>query len=250
MPRRANLVEPRVLFITLLAIVLGVGAGFIARLLVALIALVTNIAFYGRWSTETVSPAGHHLGLWVIVVPVIGGLIVGMMARYGSRAIRGHGIPEAMEQVLLNESRRSRRASRSSSRCRPRSRSAPAGRSAPRARSSRPAARSARSSASCCTSPATSARRCSPPARRRHGGDVRLAGVGGAARGRAAAVRTAAALAHPGGAGGGRRRWRALRVGRRRAGVRDAATSPQPGGRGAGVLRAARCAASAWSRRR
>jgi len=105
MPRRANLVEPRVLFITALAIVLGVGAGFIARLLVALIAIVTNVAFYGRWSTDTVSPAGHHLGLWVIAVPVIGGLIVGVMARWGSRAIRGHGIPEAMEQVLLNESK-------------------------------------------------------------------------------------------------------------------------------------------------
>ena len=105
MPRRKNLVEPRVLLITALALVLGVGAGFIARLLVALIALVTNAAFYGRWSTDTVSPAGHHLGLWVIAVPIIGGLIVGVMARWGSRAIRGHGIPEAMEQVLLNESK-------------------------------------------------------------------------------------------------------------------------------------------------
>src|SRR4051812_22874838 len=105
MPRRANLVEPRVLLITALAIALGIGAGFIARLLVALIAVVTNAAFYGRWSTDTISPAGHHLGLWVIAVPVIGGLIVGVMARWGSRAIRGHGIPEAMEQVLLNESR-------------------------------------------------------------------------------------------------------------------------------------------------
>src|SRR4051812_26863668 len=105
MPRRANLVEPRVLLITALAIALGIGAGFIARLLVALIAVVTNAAFYGRWSTDTISPAGHHLGLWVIAVPVIGGLIVGVMARWGSRAIRGHGIPEAMEQVLLNESK-------------------------------------------------------------------------------------------------------------------------------------------------
>ena len=50
-------------------------------------------------------PAGNHLGLWVIFVPVIGGLIVGRMARYGHKAIRGHGIPEAMEQVLLNQSR-------------------------------------------------------------------------------------------------------------------------------------------------
>ncbi len=105
MPRRSTLVEPRVLLLCAVAIALGVGAAFIARILVALISLVTNAAFYGRWSVENVSPAGHHLGAWVIVVPVIGGLIVGLMARWGSRAIRGHGIPEAMEQVLLNESK-------------------------------------------------------------------------------------------------------------------------------------------------
>jgi H+/Cl- antiporter ClcA/predicted transcriptional regulator len=105
MPRRSTLVEPRVLLLSAVAIALGVGAAFIARLLVALISLVTNAAFYGRWSVENVQPAGHHLGAWVIVVPVIGGLIVGLMARWGSRAIRGHGIPEAMEQVLLNESK-------------------------------------------------------------------------------------------------------------------------------------------------
>lgn len=82
------------------AIVAGVAAG-----LTALIGLVTNLAFYGRWDTALASPAGHHLGAWVIVVPVAGGLIVGGMARWGSRAIRGHGIPEAMEQILVNESR-------------------------------------------------------------------------------------------------------------------------------------------------
>jgi H+/Cl- antiporter ClcA len=104
-PRRSTLVEPRVLLVTMLALALGVAAAFIAQLLVALIALVTNAAFYGRLSAATVSPAGHHLGPWVIAVPVIGGLVVGVMARWGSHAIRGHGIPEAMEQVLLNESR-------------------------------------------------------------------------------------------------------------------------------------------------
>ena len=105
MPRRSTLVEPRVLFVCGLAVLLGVAAALIAQILVKLIALVTNAAFYGRWSLETVSPAGHHLGPWVILVPVVGGLIVGAMARWGSRAIRGHGIPEAMEQVLLNESK-------------------------------------------------------------------------------------------------------------------------------------------------
>lgn len=105
MPRRSTLVEPRVLLLCAVAIALGVGAAFIARILVALIALVTNAAFYGRLSADTVSPDGHQLGLWVILVPVLGGLVVGVMARWGSRAIRGHGIPEAMEQVLLNESK-------------------------------------------------------------------------------------------------------------------------------------------------
>lgn len=105
MPRRSTLLEPRVLLLCAVAVVLGVCAAFIAQFLVALIALVTNAAFYGRWSVEAVAPAGHQLGPWVIVVPVIGGLIVGVMARWGSRAIRGHGIPEAMEQVLLNESK-------------------------------------------------------------------------------------------------------------------------------------------------
>jgi len=63
------------------------------------------VAFYGRISSAFVSPANNHLGLWVVVVPVVGGLIVGAMARWGSKAIRGHGIPEAMEQILRNESR-------------------------------------------------------------------------------------------------------------------------------------------------
>jgi H+/Cl- antiporter ClcA len=105
MPRRSTLVDRRVLRITAVSVVLGVAAAFIAQILTALIGLVTNLAFYGRVSTEFSSPAGHHLGAWVIAVPVVGGLIVGAMARWGSRAIRGHGIPEAMEQVLLNESK-------------------------------------------------------------------------------------------------------------------------------------------------
>ena len=105
MPRRSTLVEPRILLVTGIAIALGIGAAFIAQLLVGLINLVTNLAFFARWSTGDVSPATHALGAWVIAVPVVGGLVVGAMARWGSRAIRGHGIPEAMEQVLLNESK-------------------------------------------------------------------------------------------------------------------------------------------------
>ena len=105
MPRHFRVLDRRVLWISAIGMLLAVGVALVAQLLTALIGLVTNLAFYGRWSTAFVSPAGNHLGLWVIVVPVIGGLIVGVMARWGSRAIRGHGIPEAMEQVLLNQSR-------------------------------------------------------------------------------------------------------------------------------------------------
>ncbi len=105
MPRRSTLVDRRILRITAVAIVLGVAAAFIAMLLKSLIGLVTNLAFYGTVSTAFSSPANNHLGWWVVVVPVIGGLLVGVMARWGSSAIRGHGIPEAMEQVLLNESK-------------------------------------------------------------------------------------------------------------------------------------------------
>lgn len=104
-PRPEPLLSNRVLLMSGLAIGLGIAAALIARLLTALIGLVTGLAFYGRVSTDLVSPADNRLGLWVILVPIVGGIIVGIMARYGSKAIRGHGIPEAMEQVLLNESR-------------------------------------------------------------------------------------------------------------------------------------------------
>lgn len=107
MPRRSTLIDRRVLRIIGISMVLGAAAGLIAKLLMVLIGLITNLSFYGRWSTEFSSPAEAvpHLGAWVILIPVLGGLIAGMMARWGSRAIRGHGIPEAMEQVLQNESR-------------------------------------------------------------------------------------------------------------------------------------------------
>jgi H+/Cl- antiporter ClcA len=88
-----------------LAVPVAVAAGCVAQGLTGLIGLITNLAFYGRWSTAFISPANHQLGAWVVAIPVIGGVIVGLMARYGSKAIRGHGIPEAMEQVLFNESR-------------------------------------------------------------------------------------------------------------------------------------------------
>ncbi len=105
MPVEERPIDRRVMWICLLALGIAIAAGLIARALIALIGVVTNLAFYGRLSAAAVSPAGHHLGAWMVLVPVAGGLIVGFMARYGSAAIRGHGIPEAMEQVLLNKSR-------------------------------------------------------------------------------------------------------------------------------------------------
>lgn len=104
-PRGPFLADSRTLLISGLAICLGLVCALIAQLLVKLIGFVTNVSFYGRLSSSFTSPANHHLGAWVVLIPVGGGLIVGMMARYGSAAIRGHGIPEAMEQVLRNESR-------------------------------------------------------------------------------------------------------------------------------------------------
>src|SRR4051794_21437625 len=97
--------ERRVIVITAIAIGIGIVAAYVAKALLALIALFTNIFFYGRFATAPVSPVGHHLGPFVIVVPVIGALIIGLMARYGSDRIRGHGIPEAIEAILINGSR-------------------------------------------------------------------------------------------------------------------------------------------------
>ncbi|MGK3997287.1 chloride channel protein [Sorangium sp. So ce1024] len=102
-PRAA--VDGRVVLVSGLAIAIAVVAFLAAELLTALIAVITNLAFFGRLSAAPASPAEHHLGALVLVVPILGALVVGVMARYGSHAIRGHGIPEAMEQVLFNQSR-------------------------------------------------------------------------------------------------------------------------------------------------
>ena len=84
LPIERTPIDRRVLFLCALAIGLGLAAAVLARELTALIGLITNLAFYGRWSTRFVGPAGNHLGAWVIFVPVVGGLVVGLMARYGS----------------------------------------------------------------------------------------------------------------------------------------------------------------------
>jgi H+/Cl- antiporter ClcA/CBS domain-containing protein len=99
-------VDMRVLMISAFAIGLGLVAGGIAWSLTRLIGLCTNLFFYHRLDISFIDPGlAPNWGPWVIAVPVVGGVIVGLMARYGSKAIRGHGIPEAMEQILTNESR-------------------------------------------------------------------------------------------------------------------------------------------------
>src|SRR5215468_8934920 len=96
---------PRLLTVSVLAVCVGALSAVVALALLKLIGLFTNLFFYQRFQADMVSPAGHHLGWFVIVVPVIGGLIIGVIARYGSERIRGHGIPEAIEAILLNGSR-------------------------------------------------------------------------------------------------------------------------------------------------
>ena len=104
--KRPRAIDNRALLICLFALGLGVVASGIAWTLTRLIGFCTNLFFFHRISLEFIDPGkAPNWGPWVIAVPVIGGVIVGFMARYGSKAIRGHGIPEAMEQILTNESR-------------------------------------------------------------------------------------------------------------------------------------------------
>jgi len=92
--------------LSLLAALIGLAAGVAAFVLYRLIALIGNLVFFGRADASHLpTMAGHHLGAWVIAVPALGGLVVGLMARYGSPKIRGHGIPEAIEAVLVSRSR-------------------------------------------------------------------------------------------------------------------------------------------------
>jgi H+/Cl- antiporter ClcA len=95
----------RVIPISLLAMGIGIVASFVAWLLLRLIGLFTNLFYFHHVDTALSSPAGNHLGIFAVLVPVVGSLIVGLMARYGSERIRGHGIPEAIESILMNGSR-------------------------------------------------------------------------------------------------------------------------------------------------
>ncbi|QXX74150.1 chloride channel protein [Methylovirgula sp. HY1] len=97
--------DRRVLLLLLMASAVGSAGAFSAWLLLKLIALVTNLVWFGQVSTVLGSLAGLHPGWRMIVIPAVGGLIVGLMARYGSDKIRGHGIPEAIEAILIGGSR-------------------------------------------------------------------------------------------------------------------------------------------------
>jgi CIC family chloride channel protein len=94
-----------VIRISMLAIFIGLVSAVVALALLRLIGFFTNLFFFGRTSSVLVSPAGNHLGYFEILVPVGGAIIVGFMARFGSERIRGHGIPEAIEAILINGSK-------------------------------------------------------------------------------------------------------------------------------------------------
>lgn len=97
--------SPAVLKLIPLSIVIGVLGAFIAIILLDLIAFITNVLYYQRFNFNLVSPRNNTIGWWAVLIPMVGGLIVGLMARYGSERIRGHGIPEAMETILVGGSK-------------------------------------------------------------------------------------------------------------------------------------------------
>jgi len=99
-------VNRRVWLLTGVALVIGTGAAALAVLLLRAIALMTNLFYYHRLSLAMVGPSGSTLSPWIMpMVPVVGGLLVGLIAHYGSDKIRGHGIPEAIEAILLRGAR-------------------------------------------------------------------------------------------------------------------------------------------------
>jgi chloride channel protein, CIC family len=97
--------DRRMLMLAAMAIVVGTGGAIGAWILLRLIAVATNLFWFGRLSAQPVQITDTAIGLGMIAIPVIGSLIVGLMARYGSEKIRGHGIPEAIETILFGESR-------------------------------------------------------------------------------------------------------------------------------------------------
>lgn len=108
LPKKGNFgiaLEPEVVKISGYALLIGVIGGLVAEGLLELIYFFTNLCFYGKFSFAITSPAHNHLGLWVILIPTIGGFLVGIMVYYWEPTLKGHGIPEAMEAVLFSHSR-------------------------------------------------------------------------------------------------------------------------------------------------
>ncbi|MGF6177337.1 H+/Cl- antiporter ClcA [Ensifer sp. 4252] len=99
--------DRRVLLLIGMALIVGTGGAFAAWLLVNLIALATNFIWFGRVSAEEARIADVVFSPWMVSIPVVGALVIGLMARFGSEKIRGHGIPEAIEAILIGGSRRS-----------------------------------------------------------------------------------------------------------------------------------------------
>jgi len=95
----------RMIMLALAALPIGAGAACGAWILLKLIAIATNLFWFGRLSTANLDPVDAHIGLAAVAIPVIGSVIIGLMARFGSDKIRGHGIPEAIEAILYGESR-------------------------------------------------------------------------------------------------------------------------------------------------
>ena len=99
--------DRRILLLVAMAVVVGTGGAEAAWLLIKLINLVTNLVWFGRLDTASASMAHAARTPWMVAAPVIGGLVIGLMARFGSEKIRGHGIPEAIEAILIGGSRMS-----------------------------------------------------------------------------------------------------------------------------------------------
>jgi chloride channel protein, CIC family len=97
--------EPQTLKVSFFAFIVGLIGGLVAQGLLELIYLFTNLFFFGTWSFAITYPVHHHLGAWVILVPPIGGLVVGLMIYFWEPTLKGHGIPEAMEAVLVGKSK-------------------------------------------------------------------------------------------------------------------------------------------------
>ncbi|QNI34098.1 chloride channel protein [Alloacidobacterium dinghuense] len=94
--------DPRMLLLSVLALVIGASGAILAYFLLHLIYAATNLFYFQRLSWQFVSPAKNTLHWLALFVPIVGGLMIGVMARFGTDKIRGHGIPEALEAILMN----------------------------------------------------------------------------------------------------------------------------------------------------